>query len=97
MYNGNNRWKGVVNKNRFKKEFDPRTDEIVNNYFKVGISISSKIKLYENFDAADIIVASPMGLRLVVGQEGEEETRREYNFLSSIQTLILDQAEVFIF
>ena len=38
-----------------------------------------------------------MGLRLVTGQDGEKENRREYDFLSSIQIVILDQAETFLY
>jgi U3 small nucleolar RNA-associated protein 25 len=46
---------------------------------------------------SDIIVASPLGLRLITGQDGEQENRREYDFLSSVQIVILDQAENFLY
>lgn len=39
-------------------------------------------------------MASPLGLRLIIGAEGEAQ--RDYDFLSSIEVLILDQAEVFL-
>lgn len=52
------------------------------------------MRLYAPFYSSDIIVASPLGLRTVVGAEGE--TRRDFDFLSSIELLVLDQADVFL-
>ena len=93
----NGSWKRVIKRKRFREEFDPNSEEGVNDWFKVGISFlgNEKIKLYDNFIESDLIIASPLGLRLVTGQDGEEENRREYDFLSSIQILILDQAHIF--
>ncbi|PSN43106.1 Digestive organ expansion factor [Blattella germanica] len=50
--------------------------------------------LYADFYSADIIVASPLGLRVIIGAEGEVE--RDYDFLASIEVLILDQADIFL-
>lgn len=50
--------------------------------------------MYADFYSSDIIIASPLGLRLTVGAEGEAE--RDYDFLSSIELLILDQTELFL-
>ena len=39
--------------------------------FKVGISMAGRrVRLFSSFYKSDIIVASPLGLRLVVGEEG---------------------------
>lgn len=64
----------------------------------MGIAFKDgKVKLFEQFFNSDIIVASPLGLRTLTGQEGENEVRRNYDFLSSIDILIMDQAEAFIY
>ena len=95
----NGSWKKVIKKKRFKEEFDINSEEAVNDWFKVGISFlnNEQIKLYDNFIDWDLIIASPLGLRLITGQDGEQENRREYDFLSSIQILILDQAHIFMY
>lgn len=50
-------------------------------------------QLYTEFYSSDIIVASPLGLRMIVGAEGEED--RDFDFLASIELLVLDQTDVF--
>lgn len=60
-----------------------------------GISIvRSSIRLYAPFYSSDIIIASPLGLRTVLGAEGE--SKRDFDFLTSIEVLVLDQADVFL-
>ncbi|GLV39574.1 uncharacterized protein CBL_08360 [Carabus blaptoides fortunei] len=62
--------------------------------FKIGIQVTKKsLKLYADFYSSDIIIASPLGLRLTVGADGEHE--RDYDFLAAIELLILDQTELF--
>lgn len=63
--------------------------------FRVGIQLNKRsMKLYTPFYASDILIASPLGLRLIIGAAGEKE--REYDFLASIELLILDQMELFL-
>lgn len=63
--------------------------------FRMGISVTKKsLKLYSDFYTSDIIVASPLGLRIVIGAEGDKE--RDFDFLSSIELIIMDQTEVFL-
>nr|XP_023021068.1 digestive organ expansion factor homolog [Leptinotarsa decemlineata] len=63
--------------------------------FKIGLTITKKsIKLYADFYSSDIIIASPLGLRTIIGAEGEPE--RDYDFLASIEVLIFDQTEIFL-
>jgi U3 small nucleolar RNA-associated protein 25 len=50
--------------------------------------------LYADFYDSDIIIASPLGLRMIVGAEGEEG--RDYDFLASIELLIADQSDIFM-
>ena len=50
----------------------------------------NEIKLFTSLEHSDIIVASPLGLRFIIGIEGEEN--RNYSFLSSIEILVVDRA-----
>lgn len=63
--------------------------------FRLGIKFTRKsIKLYSDFYSADILIVSPLGLRMIVGAPGDKE--RDYDFLASIELLILDQADIFL-
>lgn len=63
--------------------------------FRIGITFTRKcLKLYSDFYSADILIVSPLGLRMIVGAPGDKE--RDYDFLASIEVLILDQADVFL-
>ena len=51
----------------FKKMFAGNSDD----FFRVGMVIMRKgIKLFTEFYSSDIIVASPVGLRSIIGAEG---------------------------
>ncbi|XP_057651506.1 U3 small nucleolar RNA-associated protein 25 homolog [Diorhabda carinulata] len=102
----------VMNKNRFiedytgKELFFPKKNPKPEDYellfqgntsddFKIGITVTKKsLKLYSDFYSSDIIVASPLGLRTIIGAEGESE--RDYDFLASIELLIMDQTDIFL-
>ena len=52
----------------FYRTFNGNTDD----GFKIGLSVSKKqLKLYAEFYSSDVIIASPLGLRMVIGSEGE--------------------------
>lgn len=60
-----------------------------------GVSVMKRsMCLYSPFYSSDIIIASPLGLRTVLGAAGE--SKRDFDFLSSIELLIVDQADVFL-
>ncbi|XP_028421682.1 U3 small nucleolar RNA-associated protein 25 homolog [Perca flavescens] len=102
----------VSNKKRFKEEFGEEAEDKaprvqrpddysaifsgnVDDHFRLGISIvRSSIRLYSPFYSSDIIIASPLGLRTVIGAEGE--SKRDFDFLSSIDLLVVDQADVLL-
>lgn len=109
---GEDKGGSVVNKLRFMEDFtgnelmmpkkNPKPDDYklnlqgnIDDKFKIGMAITKKtLKLYTNFYSSDIIIGSPLGLRRVVGAEGEEV--RDYDFLSSIELLIMDQIDVIL-
>lgn len=99
----------IMNLKKFKKEFYRESNVAfkkpddykqifngnTNEYFRIGIEFTKKsLKLYSRFYSSDIIVASPLGLRTILGAEGEK--KRDYDFLSSIELLIMDQTELFL-
>ncbi|EEB09908.1 conserved hypothetical protein [Pediculus humanus corporis] len=102
----------IINKKRFYDEFkgselhmpkkNPKPEDYeqlfkgnIDDNFRIGLNFTRKsIKLYSDFYSSDIIIASPLGLRMVIGAEGDKE--RDFDFLASVEILILDQAEVFL-
>ncbi|XP_051504471.1 U3 small nucleolar RNA-associated protein 25 homolog [Myxocyprinus asiaticus] len=102
----------VSNKKRFKEEFGEEPGDMppnlhrpddyqavfsgnVDDHFRIGVSILKRsMRLYSPFYSSDIIIASPLGLRTVLGADGEK--KRDFDFLSSIELLIVDQADVFL-
>lgn len=63
--------------------------------FRIGMAVrKTSLKLYSPFYSSDIIIASPLGLRTAVGVEGDK--RRDYDMLSSIELVIIDQADVML-
>lgn len=69
----------------------------IDDCFRIGVAIAKKnLKLYTAFDESDIIIASPLGLRIIVGESGENDSERETDFLASIEVLIIDKVNLFI-
>ena len=63
--------------------------------FRLGIAVRrANLRLYVQFYSCDIIIASPLGLRMAVGVEGDK--KRDHDLLSSIEMVIVDQADVFL-
>ncbi|KAF5179975.1 U3 small nucleolar rna-associated protein [Thalictrum thalictroides] len=65
-----------------------------NDRFVIGIKFTRRsIKLYSDFYSSDIIVASPMGIVTKIGQ-AEYDKEKDVDYLSSIEVLIIDHADV---
>ena len=105
------KWKKVSKKKKFMEEFAAE-EEAFNDFFRIGIAFNESkaptergklnVKLYEQFYAADIIVASPLAIRMIAGHKVDEKANAldqatDIDFLASIEFLVLDQAEAFVF
>ncbi|PON66128.1 Digestive organ expansion factor, predicted [Parasponia andersonii] len=65
-----------------------------NDHFVFGIKFTRRsIKLYSDFYSSDIIVASALGLLTKIGQ-AERDKDKDVDYLSSIEVLVIDYAEV---
>lgn len=66
----------------------------IDDCFKIGMRYQNKsvFKLFSDFYTSDILVASPLGLRMIIGSAGDKN--REFDFLSSIECCIVDQCDV---
>ena len=96
----NNNWKGITNKKKFKDEYSEF--DSMDDCFRMGINISffeNKMKLYSPFDESDIILASPLGLKLATPSDSDKafKNSKVYDFLSSIEIFLMDFSEVFIY
>lgn len=62
-----------------------------NDFFCIGVKFTRKsLKLYSSFYSSDIIIASPIGLSMIL--ENPDKKKRQYDFLSSIEVLVVDRA-----
>jgi U3 small nucleolar RNA-associated protein 25 len=72
----------------FRQLMSGNTDDC----FRLGIQYAKKaLKLYQKFGESDILICSPLGLRMIIGEEGEAE--REVDFLASIEIVVVDKLD----
>jgi len=62
------------------------------NEFRIGVKLTRKtLKLYSTFYNSDIIFASTLGLRRAI--ESGDPKKKDFDFLSSIEMVIMEQAD----
>lgn len=75
------------------QEFNETFRGNADDCFCLGVAFTrGSVRLFTNYYKSDIIIASPLGLRLITGDEADKT--RDYDFLSSVEIFVVDQADV---
>ncbi|KZV26805.1 hypothetical protein F511_06652 [Dorcoceras hygrometricum] len=67
-----------------------------NDHFMIGVKFTNRgVKLYGDFYTSDVLVASPLGLITKI-REAEDDKEKDVDYLSSIEILIIDHADIML-